>query len=46
MTVIIVTHEADIATWARRKLVFRDGEIVEDVRQQGGPMANLGAIPA
>ena len=35
MTVVIVTHEADIAAWARRKLVFRDGQIVEDVRQPG-----------
>jgi ABC-type lipoprotein export system ATPase subunit len=25
MTVVIVTHESDIAAWARRKLVFRDG---------------------
>ena len=31
ITVVIVTHEADIATWARRKLVFRDGQLVEDV---------------
>ena len=36
MTVVIVTHESDIAAWARRKLVFRDGQIVEDVRQAGG----------
>jgi len=35
MTVVIVTHETDIAAWARRKLVFRDGEIVEDRRQAG-----------
>ncbi len=35
MTVVIVTHEADIAAWARRRLVFRDGQIVEDVRQSG-----------
>ena len=34
MTVVLVTHEADIAAWARRKIVFRDGLIVEDVRQQ------------
>ena len=44
MTVVIVTHESDIANWARRKLVFRDGEIVEDVRQQGGPAASQGAV--
>ena len=30
MTVVLVTHENDIAAWARRKLVFRDGQIVED----------------
>jgi putative ABC transport system ATP-binding protein len=35
MTVVLVTHEPDIAAWARRKLVFRDGAIVEDVRQSG-----------
>jgi len=35
MTVVIVTHESDIAAWARRKLVFRDGQMVEDVRQPG-----------
>ena len=39
MTVVIVTHEADIAAWARRRLVFRDGLIVEDVRQPGHPAA-------
>ncbi|MDT8992023.1 ABC transporter ATP-binding protein [Curvibacter sp. APW13] len=33
MTVVMVTHEADIAAWAQRRLVFRDGQIVEDVRQ-------------
>ena len=33
MTVVIVTHENDIALWARRKLVFRDGQIVKDVVQ-------------
>ena len=36
MTVVLVTHESDIAAWARRRLVFRDGLIVEDVRQAGG----------
>jgi putative ABC transport system ATP-binding protein len=33
MTVVIVTHESDIAAWAGRRIVFRDGCIVEDVRQ-------------
>jgi ABC-type lipoprotein export system ATPase subunit len=30
ITIVIVTHESDIAAWARRKLVFKDGQIVED----------------
>ena len=30
MTIVMVTHEADIAMWARRRIVFRDGRIVED----------------
>ena len=34
MTVVIVTHESDIAAWARRKIVFKDGRVVEDVQQQ------------
>jgi putative ABC transport system ATP-binding protein len=32
ITVIIVTHEPDIARRARRRVTFRDGEIVEDAR--------------
>ena len=30
ITVIIVTHEPDIARRARRRITFRDGQIVED----------------
>jgi putative ABC transport system ATP-binding protein len=37
MTVVLVTHEADIAAWARRRIVFRDGHILEDLRQPGHP---------
>jgi putative ABC transport system ATP-binding protein len=33
MTVVLVTHEADIAAWARRKIVFKDGLMIEDVMQ-------------
>jgi putative ABC transport system ATP-binding protein len=33
MTVVLVTHESDIAVWARRRLVFRDGRVLEDVKQ-------------
>ena len=30
LTVVLVTHEADIAAWARRRILFRDGLIVQD----------------
>ncbi|MBI1235716.1 MAG: ATP-binding cassette domain-containing protein [Alphaproteobacteria bacterium] len=30
MTIILVTHEPDVAAHAKRQIVFRDGEIVED----------------
>jgi putative ABC transport system ATP-binding protein len=35
ITIVLVTHEPDIAAFAKRKLMFRDGELVEDkpVRQ-------------
>jgi len=51
MTVVLVTHESDIAAWARRRLVFKDGLIVQDVEQrtraewqaQAAPAAEAGA---
>jgi putative ABC transport system ATP-binding protein len=33
ITIVLVTHELDIAKRARRRLVFHDGKIVEDVHQ-------------
>ncbi len=39
MTVVLVTHEHDVAAWARRRLVFRDGQLVEDARQPGRSVA-------
>ena len=30
MTIILVTHEVDIAEYAQRVLMFRDGKIVRD----------------
>ena len=30
ITVVLVTHEADIARYARRRILFRDGRIIED----------------
>ena len=33
MTVVLVTHEHDMAGWAKRCITFRDGHVVEDRRQ-------------
>jgi putative ABC transport system ATP-binding protein len=33
ITIVIVTHEQDIAAWAKRRIVFRDGRVIEDRRQ-------------
>lgn len=33
ITIILVTHEPDIAAYASRNLVMKDGQIVEDVRR-------------
>jgi putative ABC transport system ATP-binding protein len=33
MTIIIVTHEPDIADYAGRLLRFRDGVLVDDIQQ-------------
>ena len=44
MTIVMVTHETDIALWARRRVVFRDGRIVEDRLQP--PRVKAVAAPA
>ncbi|MEN9316784.1 MAG: hypothetical protein RIS35_3177 [Pseudomonadota bacterium] len=33
MTVVLVTHEPDVAAFAGRVLTFRDGRVVSDIRQ-------------
>jgi putative ABC transport system ATP-binding protein len=32
ITIIVVTHEAEIADHAKRRIEFRDGKVIEDVR--------------
>lgn len=39
LTVVLVTHEADIAHFARRVITFRDGKIRRDERVQQRPRA-------
>jgi putative ABC transport system ATP-binding protein len=35
MTVMIVTHEPEVAAFARRVVRFRDGRVISDIRQDG-----------
>jgi putative ABC transport system ATP-binding protein len=30
ITIVLVTHEPDIAEFAARRVVFRDGKVIED----------------
>jgi putative ABC transport system ATP-binding protein len=33
LTIVMVTHESDIAAFAQRRIVFRDGRVIEDRKQ-------------
>jgi len=35
ITVVVVTHEPDVAEYAKRRILFRDGHVVEDIAQAG-----------
>jgi putative ABC transport system ATP-binding protein len=39
LTIVMVTHEPDIARFAKRVIVFRDGTIRRDERVSGRPRA-------
>ena len=49
VTIIVVTHEPDIATYAGRVITMRDGEVISDERKQAVhplPRASTGVLPA
>ena len=49
VTIIVVTHEADIATYAGRVITMRDGEVISDERRQAvnpSPAVSTGVLPA
>jgi macrolide transport system ATP-binding/permease protein len=49
VTIIVVTHETDIATYADRIITMRDGEVISDERRQAvrpQPGASTGVLSA
>lgn len=49
VTIIVVTHESDIATYTGRVLTMRDGEVISDERRPAvgpPPGASAGLLPA
>jgi putative ABC transport system ATP-binding protein len=45
-TIIMVTHENDIAAWARRVVRMRDGQVETDVRNEEREMGKPGSVPS
>ena len=41
-TIIMVTHETDIAAWARRVVRLRDGRVESDTRNDSRQMVEMG----
>ncbi len=37
ITVVMVTHELEVAAWARRVVTMKDGRVISDVRQTPSP---------
>jgi putative ABC transport system ATP-binding protein len=38
ITIIMITHEPDIASFARRKILFKDGSVVSDRENPPSPI--------
>jgi macrolide transport system ATP-binding/permease protein len=45
ITIVLVTHEPDMAEFADRVIAMRDGEIIEDRRKRERPRATAAAAP-
>ena len=44
LTIIMVTHEADIAAYAKRALVMRDGQVVSDSKPAAEDQRAMAAL--
>ena len=41
LTVVLVTHEPDIAAYAKRQVKFRDGRVIDDTPNSTSEVAHL-----
>jgi len=46
ITVVLVTHEPDIATYSERVITFRDGQIISDVQQRPATLREPASVAA
>ena len=44
-TAVVVTHDAQLASWADRVVFLRDGRVVDQTLPQAGPEALLAHAP-
>ncbi len=43
-TVVVITHESDVAARAGRVIRLRDGSVIEDVRAAAGQVVGVGGV--
>ncbi len=45
LAAVVVTHDAQLASWADRVVFIRDGSIVDETAPQSGPEALFERVP-
>ena len=42
---MVVTHDAQLASWADRVMFLRDGRVTDQTAEPAGPESMLGQVP-
>jgi len=45
MAAVVVTHDAQLASWADRVMFLRDGRVTDQTAEPAGPESMLGQVP-